>query len=74
MKGNNPQTELEKALQDAGFTKAEFAEKIGVCYNTVMKWASGKEMPRDDNAKKIKEALGFFLGRQKMEERRLKGP
>lgn len=65
MKRSNPRTELEKALQDAGLTKTEFAEKIGVGYSTLLKWISGREKPRDDNVKKIKEALGFCPWEQK---------
>ena len=60
MKRSNPRTELEKALQDAGLTKTEFAEKIGVCRFSVIKWCSGVSAPSIRNAKKIKAVLGFF--------------
>ncbi len=59
MKRSNPRTELEKALQDAGLTKTEFAKKIGVKYGSVMGWCSGEVTPNEKNIEKITEVLGF---------------
>lgn len=72
MKRSNPQTELEKALQDAGFTKAEFAEKIGVCRFSVIKWCSGVSAPSAKSTEKIKAVLGFFPEEQSEKKPRKK--
>jgi len=59
---------LTEAIKASGLSQSELAEKVGVAPPAVSRWVTGKDMPSDENFKKIVSHLGirqdFFLGKE----------
>lgn len=49
---------LKKLIDESGMSKQEFADKIGVQYQTVFRWINGERLPDLPMALKIMQILG----------------
>ena len=56
-----PKITIASARVNAGYTQAEFAEKLGVSLYALQKWESGKADMRCSSLKKISELTGFSM-------------
>lgn len=48
-----------KIINEKGYTKAGFADKIGVTYKTVLQWERGIQSPPIDRAREIVAMFGY---------------
>lgn len=56
-----PKITIASARVNAGYTQAEFAEKIGVSLSAVQKWERGKNDMRVSHLKRISDITGFKM-------------
>jgi len=56
-----PKITIASARVNAGYTQAEFAQKIGVSLPALQKWEAGKSDMRVSSLKKISEVTGFSM-------------
>lgn len=50
---------IRSARKRAGLTQAEVAEKIGISWQGIAQWETGKRNPKIDTLKKIAQALSI---------------
>ena len=50
---------LKKYIDESGMSKQEFADKIGVQYQTVFRWINGERLPDLPMALRIMQVLGI---------------
>lgn len=50
---------IKQARERAGLTKKELAERLGVAYQTINRFETGKRLPQIQMLKKISTALGI---------------
>ena len=60
-KGMKKNKEFEILLIEKGISKTELAEKVGVTWQTIWHWATGRNKPKIDSASKLAEALGITV-------------
>ena len=52
---------LGAALDEAGLTQGELAERVGIAPASVSRYMSGKRLPRIETVRKIADALGISV-------------
>lgn len=56
-----PKITIASARVNAGYTQAQFAQKLGVSLSALQKWEDGKSDMRVSSLKKISEITGFSM-------------
>lgn len=52
---------LKKMRKSKKWSQVRLAEKLGVHYNTIIRWESGTQFPTLDKAEEIAKVFGFSL-------------
>ena len=52
---------LRAALDEAGLTQGELAERVGIAPASVSRYATGKRLPRIETVRRIADALGISV-------------